>query len=181
MSPAADVDTWQLADMPDQSGRTAVVTGPTVGGLGHYTALELARRGARVVLAGRTPAKIEETVRTVREEVPDADLVPLEVDLADLVGEARRAAGCAPLPDATSIALDGARGAEVDGVPVHALRLRGLVAHQEVLLGGQGETLTIRHDSLDRSSFPPGVLAGLRAIGSRPGLTVGLEELLDLG
>ena len=97
MSPAADVDTWQLADMPDQSGRTAVVTGPTVGGLGHYTALELARRGARVVLAGRTPAKIEETVRTVREEVPDADLVPLEVDLADLASVRRAAESAADL------------------------------------------------------------------------------------
>jgi 4-hydroxy-tetrahydrodipicolinate reductase len=69
----------------------------------------------------------------------------------------------------------------VAGIRVHGLRIRGLVAHQEVILGGVGETLTIRHDSLDRASFAPGVLAGLRAIGSRPGLTVGLEEILDLG
>lgn len=100
---------------------------------------------------------------------------------ARLVAAARRAAGIAPAPDATSTALDGARGADVDGVPVHAVRLRGLLAHQEVLLGGPGETLTIRHDSLDRSSFTPGVLAALRAIGERPGLTVGLERLVDLG
>jgi 4-hydroxy-tetrahydrodipicolinate reductase len=68
----------------------------------------------------------------------------------------------------------------VDGVRIHALRIRGLVAHQEVILGGVGETLTIRHDSLDRVSFTPGVLLGLRRIADHPGLTVGLEELLDL-
>jgi 4-hydroxy-tetrahydrodipicolinate reductase len=100
---------------------------------------------------------------------------------AELVAAARREAGLAPAPDATSTALDGARGADVDGVPVHALRISGLVAHQEVVLGGAGETLTIRHDSLSRASFTPGVLAAVRAIGSRPGLTVGLERLVDLG
>jgi len=99
---------------------------------------------------------------------------------AELVAAARREAGCPPMPDATSTGLDGARGAGVDGVRVHAVRVRGLVAHQEVILGGPGETLTIRHDSLDRASFTPGVLTGLRSIGSRPGLTVGLEHLLDL-
>ncbi|MEN8672800.1 dihydrodipicolinate reductase C-terminal domain-containing protein, partial [Nocardioides sp.] len=86
-----------------------------------------------------------------------------------------------PAPDATSTSLEGARGAAVDHVPVHSLRISGLVAHQEVLLGGAGETLTIRHDSLSRESFAPGVLAAVRAIGSRPGLTVGLEHLIDLG
>lgn len=100
---------------------------------------------------------------------------------AELVAAARREAGSGPMPDATSTGLDGARGADVDGVRVHGLRVRGLVAHQEVILGGPGETLTIRHDSLDRASFTPGVLTGLRAIGDRPGLTVGLEHLLDLG
>jgi 4-hydroxy-tetrahydrodipicolinate reductase len=100
---------------------------------------------------------------------------------AELVAAARREAGAGPVPDATSTALEGARGADVAGIRVHGLRIRGLVAHQEVILGGVGETLTIRHDSLDRASFAPGVLAGLRAIGSRPGLTVGLEEILDLG
>lgn len=99
---------------------------------------------------------------------------------ARLVAEARRAAGSPPMPDATSSGLDGARGSDVDGVRVHAVRARGLVAHQEVVLGGLGETLTLRHDSLDRASFTPGVLAGLRAIGDRPGLTVGLEHFLDL-
>ena len=100
---------------------------------------------------------------------------------AELIGAARREAGVADAPDATSTTLDGARGAVVDGVPVHSLRISGLVAHQEVLLGGVGETHTIRHDSMARSSFSAGVLAGVRAIGSRPGLTVGLEQLIDLG
>lgn len=99
---------------------------------------------------------------------------------AELIAAARREAGQEAMPDATSTSLDGARGAEVEGVRVHAVRARGLVAHQEVILGGLGETLTVRHDSMDRTSFTPGVLAGLRAIGDRPGLTVGLEHLLDL-
>src|SRR5215204_294624 len=74
----------------------------------------------------------------------------------------------------------GARGGEVDGVRVHSVRLPGLVAHQEVIFGGQGEVLTLRHDSLDRSSFMPGVLLAVQAVGTRPGLTVGLEPLLGL-
>jgi 4-hydroxy-tetrahydrodipicolinate reductase len=82
------------------------------------------------------------------------------------------------VPDATSGGLDGARGADVDGIRVHGLRVRGLVAHQEVLLGSPGETLLIRHDSLDRASFVPGVLAGIRGVGDHPGLTVGLEHYL---
>ncbi|MFG2192521.1 4-hydroxy-tetrahydrodipicolinate reductase [Streptomyces sp. NPDC048639] len=100
---------------------------------------------------------------------------------AQLIAEARREAGCPPQPDATSTALEGARGADVDGVPVHAVRLRGLLAHQEVLLGSTGETLTIRHDSLHHSSFMPGILLGVRRVVSTPGLTVGLEHFLDLG
>ncbi len=99
---------------------------------------------------------------------------------AELIAAVRSEAGSAPVPDATSTGLDGARGADVDGVRVHSVRSRGLVAHQEVILGGLGETLTIRHDSMDRASFTPGVLTGLRAIGAHPGLTVGLEELLGL-
>jgi len=97
---------------------------------------------------------------------------------AELIAAARRDAGLSAVPDATSTGLEGARGATVDGIHVHGLRVRGLVAHQEVLLGGAGETLTIRHDSLDRVSFVPGVLTGLRAVGDRPGLTVGLEHVL---
>ncbi|WP_299574286.1 4-hydroxy-tetrahydrodipicolinate reductase [uncultured Williamsia sp.] len=99
---------------------------------------------------------------------------------ARLIAQARADAGSKPMPDATSDELDGARGADVEGVRVHSVRVAGLVAHQEVLLGTQGETLTIRHDSIDRSSFAPGVLLGVREIGARPGLTVGLDDLLDL-
>ena len=99
---------------------------------------------------------------------------------AQLVAEARRAAGSPAMPDATTSDPDGARGADVDGVRVHSVRARGLVAHQEVLLGGPGETLTVRHDSLDRASFMPGVLLAVRQVGARPGLTVGLEHFMPL-
>ena len=85
-----------------------------------------------------------------------------------------------PPPDATVQELPGARGADVDGIRVHGVRLRGLVAHQEVLFGAEGETLTVRHDSLDRVSFMPGVIAAVRAVGSRPGLTVGIESVLGI-
>lgn len=97
---------------------------------------------------------------------------------AKLIAEARK--GLPPNPDATSTGLPGARGADVDGIPVHAIRLAGLVAHQEILFGTEGETLTIRHDSLDRTSFVPGVLLAVRRGGERPGLTIGIEPLLDL-
>jgi len=99
---------------------------------------------------------------------------------AELIAEARAKAGLGPSPDATTAELDGARGATVEGVRVHAVRLSGLVAHQEVLFGGEGETLTIRHDTLNRASFTPGVLLGIRRVRELPGLTVGLEHLLDL-
>ena len=97
---------------------------------------------------------------------------------AELIAQARK--GMPPNPDATSTGLDGARGADVDGIPVHSVRLTGLVAHQEVLFGTMGETLTIRHDSIDRTSFVPGVLLAVRQIPQRPGLTIGLEALMDL-
>ena len=99
---------------------------------------------------------------------------------AQMIAAARERAGCAPMPDATSQALEGSRGADVDGVPVHALRIRGAVAHQEVVLGELGETLTIRHDSMDRAGFGPGVLTGLRQIADHPGVTVGLDVFLGL-
>ncbi len=103
------------------------------------------------------------------------------VATARAVAASRRAAGVAPPPDATTTALDGARGAAVDGVVVHSLRLRGLTASQEVWLGSPGEVLELRHDATDRSSFMPGVLTGLRGVADHPGLTVGLEHYLELG
>jgi len=127
-------------------------------------------------------ARFYESVEVVELHHPDKADAPSGTSrrTAELIAAARREAGMGPIPDATSTGLDGARGADVEGIRVHGLRVRGLVAHQEVILGGVGETLTIRHDSLDRVSFTPGVLLGLRQIGRHPGLTVGLEELLDL-
>jgi len=97
---------------------------------------------------------------------------------AELMSKARKEAGLGAMPDATTTSLDGARGATVGDIPVHSVRLRGLIAHQEVLLGGLGETLTIRHDSLDRAGFMPGVLLGVRKVVVNPGLTFGLEKFM---
>ena len=129
-----------------------------------------------------TAAPFFESVEVVELHHPDKADAPSGTArrTAELIAAARREAASPAMPDATTTSLEGARGADVDGVPVHAVRLRGLVAHQEVLLGGLGETLTLRHDSLDRASFTPGVLAGVRGVSARPGLTVGLEHLLDL-
>ena len=116
-------------------------------------------------------APFYESVEVVELHHPDKADAPSGTArrTAELIAAARREAGSPPVPDATSSGLEGARGADVDGIRVHGLRVRGLVAHQEVILGGVGETLTIRHDSLDRASFTPGVLTGVRRIGSRPG------------
>ncbi|MFF2123354.1 4-hydroxy-tetrahydrodipicolinate reductase [Kitasatospora xanthocidica] len=99
---------------------------------------------------------------------------------AQLIAAARAEAGRPPQQDPTTHSLPGARGADVDGVPVHAVRLRGLLAHQQVMFGDTGETLTIRHDSLHHSSFMPGILLGVRKVVGTPGLTFGLEHFLDL-
>ncbi|WP_334170682.1 4-hydroxy-tetrahydrodipicolinate reductase [Sinomonas sp.] len=124
-----------------------------------------------------------ESVEIVELHHPDKVDAPsgTAVRTAQLIAANRAEAGLGASPDATEKQLDGARGADVDGVRVHAVRLRGLVAHQEVLFGGQGEQLTIRHDSFDRASFMPGVLLGLRRAAGHPGLTVGLDGYLDLG
>lgn len=141
-------------------------------GIGAVLMMKFAREAARFFdsteiielhHAGKVDAPSGTAVRTAQE-----------------VAAARSEAGCDPMPDATTTALDGARGARVDGVAVHSVRMAGLVAHQEVLFGGAGETLSIRHDSFDRSSFMPGVLLAVRSVLSRPGLTVGLEPLLGL-
>lgn len=126
-----------------------------------------------------TAAPFFESVEIVELHHPDKVDAPsgTATRTAEMVAEARRGR---PSPDATSTALEGARGASVADVTVHSVRLRGLVAHQEVLLGAPGETLTIRHDSLDRVSFMPGVLLGVRQVGSHPGLTVGLDAFLGL-
>ena len=102
------------------------------------------------------------------------------VRTAKMMAAARDDADVPASPDATVKSLDGARGADVDGIHVHSVRLRGLMAHQEVLLGAPGEQLTLRHDSFDRASFMPGVLLGIREAAAHPGLTVGLDGYLNL-
>ncbi len=126
-----------------------------------------------------TAAPFFESVEVIEMHHPDKVDAPsgTAVRTAEMISQARQGRRS---PDATTTALDGARGAGVDDVTVHSVRLRGLVAHQEVLLGGVGETLTIRHDSLDRASFMPGVLLGVREVGQHPGLTVGLDAFLGL-
>ncbi|MFI0741876.1 4-hydroxy-tetrahydrodipicolinate reductase [Streptomyces sp. NPDC021100] len=140
--------------------------------------------GAVLTMAfARQAARFFESVEVVELHHPNKADAPsgTATRTAQLIAAARREAGCAPQPDATTTALDGARGADVDGVPVHSVRLRGLLAHQEVLLGDTGETLTIRHDSLHHSCFMPGILLGARRVPRTPGLTFGLEHFLDLG
>jgi 4-hydroxy-tetrahydrodipicolinate reductase len=127
-------------------------------------------------------ARFYESVEVVELHHPDKVDAPsgTAARTASLIGRARREAALGDVPDATTSDPGGARGARVDGVPVHALRLRGLVAHQEVLFGATGELLTIRHDSFDRESFMPGVLEGVRQVSAHPGVTVGLEHYLGL-
>ena len=127
-------------------------------------------------------ARFYESVEVIELHHPDKLDAPsgTATHTARAIAAARLAAGMAAVPDATSTGLEGARGADVDGICVHSVRLRGLVAHEEVLFGGPGEILTLRHDSLDRTSFMPGVLLGVRGISARPGLTVGLEPFLSL-
>ncbi|OBY30090.1 4-hydroxy-tetrahydrodipicolinate reductase [Mycolicibacter kumamotonensis] len=125
-------------------------------------------------------AKFFESVEVIELHHPQKADAPsgTATRTAALIAGARK--GLPPNPDATSTGLPGARGADVDGVPVHSVRLAGLVAHQEVLFGTLGETLTIRHDSIDRTSFVPGVLLAVRRVAQFPGLTIGIEPLLDL-
>ena len=102
------------------------------------------------------------------------------IHTAQGIAEARKKAGLGPIPDATEQSLDGARGADVDGVRVHGVRMTGMVAHEDIIFGAQGQSLTIRQDSYDRTSFVPGVLVGVREIAGHPGLTVGLDGYLGI-
>jgi 4-hydroxy-tetrahydrodipicolinate reductase len=167
-----------------ESVRTALAerTGAAAGGgVGVLVAPNFALGAVLLMRFAALAAPHFESVEIIELHHPDQVDAPRGTArrTAELGAAARQAAGCRPVPDATTTALDGARGAEVAGIRVHAVRLRGLVAHQEVLLGGPGEQLTLRHDSFDRASFMPGVLLGVRTVGSHPGLTVGLEHYLD--
>jgi 4-hydroxy-tetrahydrodipicolinate reductase len=160
------IRTW-LADTPD----LGVLVAPNFG-IGAVLSMRFAQLAARFY----------DTAEVIELHHPDKADAPsgTATRTAELIAQARAAAGLGAVPDATTQSLDGARGADVDGIRVHALRVAGMVAHQQIVFGTEGETLTIRHDSLNRSSFMPGVLLGVRGVGSRPGLTVGLESLIGL-
>ena len=151
-------------------------------GIGMLVAANFAIGAVLSMRFAQVAAKYYESVEIIELHHPRKADAPsgTAARTAELIAAARVAAGMAEIPDATTSERDGARGANIGGMRVHSVRLAGLVAHQEVLFGTEGETLTIRHDSLDRSSFMPGVLLGVRSIVDRPGLTIGLEALLDL-
>ena len=156
-----------LADSP----ATGVLVAPNFG-IGAVLSMRFAQLASRFY----DSAEVIELHHPNKADAPSGTAVRT----AELIASARADAGLGASPDATTQERDGARGADIDGVHVHALRIAGMVAHQEIVFGAEGETLTIRHDSLDRVSFMPGVLLAVREIVSRPGLTVGLESLLDL-
>lgn len=160
------IRTW-LADTPE----LGVLVAPNFG-IGAVLSMKFAQLAARFY----------ESAEVIELHHPDKIDAPsgTAARTAELIAEARASAGLGAVPDATTQARDGARGADVDGIRVHAMRIAGMVAHQEIVFGTEGETLTIRHDSLNRSSFMPGVLIGVRGVASRPGLTVGLEPLIGL-
>jgi len=151
-------------------------------GLGVLVAPNFAIGAILMMSFAQQAARFYESVEIVELHHPDKVDAPsgTATRTASLIAQAREDAGLGNVPDATTSDPDGARGARVNGIPVHALRLRGLVAHQEVLLGAAGELLTLRHDSFDRVSFMPGVMAGVRGVTKHPGLTVGLESYLGL-
>lgn len=161
----------RLGNLLEQHPGVGVLIAPNFA-LGSVLATAFAARAARYF----------ESVELIELHHPDKVDAPSGTAerTAALIAEARRDAGVPASPDATRTSRDGARGCDIDGVRVHSVRLRGLVAHQEVLFGGAGEQLTIRHDSFHRESFMPGVLLGVREVAGHPGLTVGLDGYLDL-
>lgn len=168
-------DAGSLGELEELLGRNA--------GLGVLIAPNFALGSVLASAFAAKAAKYFESVEVIELHHPDKVDAPsgTAVRTAQLIAAERAAAGVGASPDATTTELAGARGCDVDGIRVHSVRLRGLVAHQEVLLGGPGEQLTLRHDSFDRASFMPGVLLGVRNVAGHPGLTVGLDGYLDLG
>jgi len=162
----AEVKTWLT-----KNSSVGAVIAPNFG-LGAVLMMQFAAKAARYF----------ESVEIVELHHPEKADAPSGTAsrTAELITESRKSAARPAMPDKTTSALPGARGAKVGDVPIHSVRLRGLVAHQEVLLGDQGETLSIRHDSIDRSGFMPGVLLAIREVVKNPGLTFGLEHLMDL-
>jgi len=162
----AEVKTWLT-----KNSSVGAVIAPNFG-LGAVLMMQFAAKAARYF----------ESVEIVELHHPEKADAPSGTAsrTAELITESRKSAARPAMPDKTTSALPGARGAKVGDVPIHSVRLRGLVAHQEVLLGDQGETLSIRHDSIDRSGFMPGVLLAITEVVKNPGLTFGLEHLMDL-
>ncbi|WP_433688535.1 4-hydroxy-tetrahydrodipicolinate reductase [Micromonospora carbonacea] len=160
----------QVRDWLAARPEVGVVIAPNFG-IGAVLMMQFAERAARHF----------ESVEIIEQHHPRKLDAPsgTATHTARRIAQARAEAGLGPAPDATKDEVPGARGADIDGVRVHAVRATGLVAHQEVLFGTAGETLTIRHDSYDRASFMPGVLLAVRAVRTRPGLTIGLDPLLD--
>jgi 4-hydroxy-tetrahydrodipicolinate reductase len=161
------VRTWVAAADP----KVNVLIAPNFG-IGAVLSMRFAQLAARFY----DSAEVIELHHPGKADAPSGTAVRT----AEVIAAARADAGMGRVPDATTQAREGSRGAVVDGVHVHALRVAGMVAHQEIVFGAEGETLTIRHDSLDRVSFMPGVLLAVRAIMDRPGLTLGIDELLGL-
>jgi 4-hydroxy-tetrahydrodipicolinate reductase len=174
---------WDDSRVTELSARVAEAPPSRSGaGVGVLIAPNFAVGALLMMAFAAQAARFYESVEIIELHHPDKVDAPsgTAARTARLVAGARDDAGLGPVPDGTRYDPDGARGARVDGVPVHSVRLRGLVAHQEVLLGNPGEQLTIRHDSFDRTSFMPGVLEGVRRVADHPGVTVGLEHYLGL-
>ncbi|MEY3149136.1 MAG: hypothetical protein RL029_410 [Actinomycetota bacterium] len=166
-----DTKLEKIKNWLDSNPKVGAVIAPNFG-LGAVLMMQFAAKAARYF----------ESVEIIELHHPEKADAPsgTAARTAELISEQRKAAKRPAMPDKTSTSLPGARGAKIGDVPIHSVRLRGLVAHQEVLLGDQGETLSIRHDSIDRSGFMPGVILAVREVGKRPGLTFGLEHLMDL-
>lgn len=151
-------------------------------GVGVLIAPNFAISAVLTMVFSRQAARFFESAEVIELHHPHKLDAPsgTAIHTAQGIADARREAGMGEQPDATEQAIDGSRGANVDGIPVHAVRMSGMVAHEAVIFGTQGQTLTIKQDSYDRNSFAPGVLVGIRNIADHPGLTIGLENYLDL-
>lgn len=160
-----------LKKWAEEKGNTGVLIAPNFA-ISAVLTMAFARQAARFF----DSAEVVEYHHPNKLDAPSGTAI----HTAEGIAQARREAGMPTQPDATEQSLDGARGADVNGVKVHAVRMTGMVAHEEVIFGGPGQSLTIRQDSYDRTSFVPGVLVGVRNVAQHLGLTVGLEHYLDI-
>lgn len=158
--------------------KTLLSANPKVGAL---IAPNFALGAVLMMQFSQTAAKYFESVEII--ELHHANKVDAPsgtaVRTAQMITQARKENKKTKMPDATKDAIAGARGATVGDVPIHSIRSHGYVAHQEVIFGDPGETLSIRHDSINRAGFMPGVLLGVREVIKHPGLTIGLEKYME--